>query len=195
QDTRTAFWNSYMKLADEYDTELQQKYGTDLNAGLIFAGLFSAVSSGFIIQIQPELQPPNLPGTKIIVAQSLLYISLFATLLASLSGSWHAVAHVLPSRRKQRYRGRPWSRTAAQARRPTKVEIGHGSADILFPFAACTASVRDRPFSLFVDGPCVYCDHRIGPHCSWIWFIHVPAGFCHYIFRFPLSNTTCTLPR
>ncbi|KAF8176446.1 hypothetical protein K438DRAFT_2022634 [Mycena galopus ATCC 62051] len=85
QDTKTAFWNSYMKLADEYDRELQQKYSTDLNTGLIFAGLFSAVSSAFIIQIQPELQSTlNPPGTKIIVAQSLLYISLFATLLASL---------------------------------------------------------------------------------------------------------------
>jgi hypothetical protein len=76
------------------------------------AGLFSAVSSAFIIQIQPELQPdlteallallvqniiglpPDLlpPGTStseplassVVVAQSLLYFSLFATLMAAL---------------------------------------------------------------------------------------------------------------
>ncbi|KAJ7092108.1 hypothetical protein C8R43DRAFT_1171962 [Mycena crocata] len=44
-----------MKLADEQDKEFQQKYSTDLDTSLIFAGLFSAVSSAFIIQIQPQL--------------------------------------------------------------------------------------------------------------------------------------------
>src|SRR6201996_6962663 len=77
------------------------------------AGLFSAVSSAFIIQIQPQLQPdPNVisqglllhlvqnitgsvpPGIKVpvpdksdsmvIIAQSFLYFSLFSTLLAAL---------------------------------------------------------------------------------------------------------------
>ncbi|KAJ7866117.1 hypothetical protein B0H13DRAFT_1573155, partial [Mycena leptocephala] len=80
---------------------------------LLQAGLFSAVSSAFIIQIQPELQtdpntttqallgllvenitgvapPPALlaqptgPATIIIIAQCLLYFSLFSTLLAAL---------------------------------------------------------------------------------------------------------------
>jgi hypothetical protein len=47
------------------------------------AGLFSAVDSAFIIQIQPEIQVPGTP-TMIVVAQSLLYISLGSTLLAAL---------------------------------------------------------------------------------------------------------------
>ncbi|KAJ6574451.1 hypothetical protein B0H19DRAFT_875143, partial [Mycena capillaripes] len=54
-DKKMAFWNSYMRVADEHDKEFQQKYSTDLDTGLIFAGLFSAVGSAFIIQIQPEL--------------------------------------------------------------------------------------------------------------------------------------------
>ncbi|KAJ6560553.1 hypothetical protein DFH09DRAFT_985712, partial [Mycena vulgaris] len=113
-DKTTAFWTAYQKLADEFDEELQKKYGNNLDTSLIFAGLFSAVSSAFIIQIQPELQPdPNpstqinllrllvqnitgaaVPGTQmpedpgptaiIVVAQSLLYFSLFCTLLAAL---------------------------------------------------------------------------------------------------------------
>ncbi|KAJ7439241.1 hypothetical protein FB451DRAFT_941253, partial [Mycena latifolia] len=59
-DTPSAFWNAYKTVADEYDKEFKDKYGTDLDTSLIFAGLFSAVSSAFIIQIQPELQPdPN----------------------------------------------------------------------------------------------------------------------------------------
>ncbi|KAF7352326.1 hypothetical protein MVEN_01196300 [Mycena venus] len=115
-DRKIAFWTAYKKLADEFDNELQAKYGQDLDTSLIFAGLFSAVSSAFIIQIQPELQPdpngPTLallsllvqnitgippaslsqgvstatspPPTIVVVAQSLLYFSLSATLLAAL---------------------------------------------------------------------------------------------------------------
>ncbi|KAF7360767.1 hypothetical protein MVEN_00808700 [Mycena venus] len=81
-DKKTAFWNSYMKLADEHDKEFQQKYSTDLDTALIFAGLFSAVSSAFIIQIQPFLTPPF--SIIIVAVLSLLYISLFTTLLAAL---------------------------------------------------------------------------------------------------------------
>ncbi|KAF8183078.1 hypothetical protein K438DRAFT_1493372, partial [Mycena galopus ATCC 62051] len=109
-------WMAYKKLADEFDKELQGKYGNDLDTSLIFAGLFSAVNSAFIIQLQPELQPdPNastqalltllvqnitgLPSatlplgvsmsqpmvpTVVVIAQSLLYVSLFATLLTAL---------------------------------------------------------------------------------------------------------------
>ncbi|KAJ7191245.1 hypothetical protein GGX14DRAFT_600946 [Mycena pura] len=59
-DIKTAFWNAYKPLADEFDKEFKDKYGTNLDTSLIFAGLFSAVSSAFIIQIQPQLQPdPN----------------------------------------------------------------------------------------------------------------------------------------
>jgi hypothetical protein len=46
------------------------------------AGLFSAVSSAFIIQIQPQLTPPLTVNT--VTVLSLLYISLFTTLLAAL---------------------------------------------------------------------------------------------------------------
>ncbi|KAJ7636547.1 hypothetical protein FB45DRAFT_447674 [Roridomyces roridus] len=82
-DKKTKFWNAYKAVSDEYDREYQQKYGTDLDTTLIFAGLFSAVSSAFIIQVQPQVQGPN-PLTLVLVAQSLLYISLGATLLAAL---------------------------------------------------------------------------------------------------------------
>jgi hypothetical protein len=35
-DKKTAFWESYMKLADEHDKEFQKKYSTDLDTALIF---------------------------------------------------------------------------------------------------------------------------------------------------------------
>ncbi|KAJ7737714.1 hypothetical protein B0H16DRAFT_1571554 [Mycena metata] len=82
-DKTTTFWNLYKILADEHDKEIQQRYGTDLDASLIFAGLFSAVESAFIIQIQPEIQPDGTPPL-ILISQSLLYVSLGCTLLAAL---------------------------------------------------------------------------------------------------------------
>ncbi|KAJ7244260.1 hypothetical protein C8J57DRAFT_1681059 [Mycena rebaudengoi] len=113
-DKETTFWNAYKTLSEEYDREFHKKYGTDLDTSLIFAGLFSAVSSAFIIQIQPELQqdpnevtqqllrilihnanqslfsginmtePSGGTTTTVIIVQSLLYASLFSTLLAAL---------------------------------------------------------------------------------------------------------------
>jgi hypothetical protein len=35
-DTRTAFWTAYKTLADEFDKEIQRKYGNDLDTSLIF---------------------------------------------------------------------------------------------------------------------------------------------------------------
>ncbi|KAJ6525964.1 hypothetical protein B0H19DRAFT_1197548 [Mycena capillaripes] len=90
-DKKTAFWNAYKTLADEHDRELLQRYSTDLDTSLIFAGLFSAVDSAFIIQIQPafQLSDPNSsqslsPPLLILIAQSLLYVSLGSALLAAL---------------------------------------------------------------------------------------------------------------
>ncbi|KAJ6599779.1 hypothetical protein DFH09DRAFT_1303149 [Mycena vulgaris] len=82
-DKKTTFWNAYKTLADEHDKEFQQRYSTDLDTSLIFAGLFSAVDSAFIIQIQPEITPHD-THLIILIAQGLLYISLFSTLLAAL---------------------------------------------------------------------------------------------------------------
>ncbi|KAJ7753161.1 hypothetical protein B0H16DRAFT_1544656 [Mycena metata] len=109
-DKKIAFWTAYKGLADEFDKEFQAKYGSDLDSALIFAGLFPAVSSAFIIQIQPQLQPdpnaatqallavlvgnitgitvsappPSGPSNSIVVVQSFLYFSLSSTLLAAL---------------------------------------------------------------------------------------------------------------
>ncbi|KAJ6485353.1 hypothetical protein C8R47DRAFT_537305 [Mycena vitilis] len=81
-DKKTNFWTAYMKVADEHDKEFQQRYSTELDVALIFAGLFSAVSSAFIILIQPQLTPDA--PTNIVAVQGLLYTSLFTTLLAAL---------------------------------------------------------------------------------------------------------------
>jgi len=72
-DPKLDFYTMYRRETMEYDTEYMQKYNEDLNTTLIFerscvppivawhsshywAGLFSAVSSAFIIDAQPNLQ-------------------------------------------------------------------------------------------------------------------------------------------
>ncbi|KAJ7659204.1 hypothetical protein DFH06DRAFT_1472617 [Mycena polygramma] len=83
-DKKTTFWTAYMKVADEHDKEFQQRYSTDLDAALIFAGLFSAVSAAFIIQLeQSNPLEPKAPIT-IVAVQGLLFTSLFTALLAAL---------------------------------------------------------------------------------------------------------------
>ncbi|KAJ7249378.1 hypothetical protein C8J57DRAFT_688984 [Mycena rebaudengoi] len=62
-DPNTKFWNAYKDLSDEFDKDFHEKYSTDLDTSLIFAGLFSAVTSAFIIQIQPGLQPDPTDAT------------------------------------------------------------------------------------------------------------------------------------
>ena len=74
QDDREArFYDNYRRVAEEYDKDLLKKYGGDLDTTLIFvgsaqsfdehvlieqqAGLFSAVTSAFIIEVDSQLQP------------------------------------------------------------------------------------------------------------------------------------------
>ena len=77
-DPITNFWTIYKKVADEHDAHLLSKCVGDLDISLLFvsaftsparhirfnrflfvsqAGLFSAITSAFIVQIIPELQP------------------------------------------------------------------------------------------------------------------------------------------
>ncbi|KAF9782757.1 hypothetical protein BJ322DRAFT_1009072, partial [Thelephora terrestris] len=55
-DPTTNFWTVYKKVADEHDNDLLNKYAGDLDTSLLFAGLFSAVATTFIVQIIPSLQ-------------------------------------------------------------------------------------------------------------------------------------------
>ena len=73
EDHQARFYEAYRKVAEEYDKEFLKKYDEDLNTTLIFvslvsnftecvltisqAGLFSAVASAFIIQVDPQLKP------------------------------------------------------------------------------------------------------------------------------------------
>ncbi|KAF9784030.1 hypothetical protein BJ322DRAFT_1007821, partial [Thelephora terrestris] len=54
---RVEFYDKFQREADEYDRDFMRKYDEDLNTTLIFAGLFSAVTSAFIVDVESQLQP------------------------------------------------------------------------------------------------------------------------------------------
>ncbi|KAF9649519.1 hypothetical protein BDM02DRAFT_3128351 [Thelephora ganbajun] len=56
-NARVDFYDKFQREADEYDRDFMKKYEEDLNTTLIFAGLFSAVTSAFIVAVQTQLQP------------------------------------------------------------------------------------------------------------------------------------------
>ncbi|KIJ40612.1 hypothetical protein M422DRAFT_173615, partial [Sphaerobolus stellatus SS14] len=51
------FWTQYKYVAEEHDEEFLERHTTNLDSLLIFAGLFSAVSSAFIVQMESGLTP------------------------------------------------------------------------------------------------------------------------------------------
>ncbi|KAF9643512.1 hypothetical protein BDM02DRAFT_1442062 [Thelephora ganbajun] len=58
-DPRTDFYAVYRRESADFDRDYAGKYDEDLNTSLIFAGLFSAVSSAFIIDVQSKLEPSS----------------------------------------------------------------------------------------------------------------------------------------
>ncbi|KAG1781895.1 hypothetical protein EV702DRAFT_492050 [Suillus placidus] len=56
-DDWNGFWDVYDQEAEEFDKSFVEKYASDLDNGLIFAGLFSAVSTAFLGSMLPNLYP------------------------------------------------------------------------------------------------------------------------------------------
>ncbi|KIJ53111.1 hypothetical protein M422DRAFT_242223 [Sphaerobolus stellatus SS14] len=89
------FWNQYKQVAKQTDEEFLERYNGDLDAQLIFAGLFSAVSSAFISKwkalynrTQTQRQMLCLHtltglGSTVLWTQALAYLSLGLSLLAA----------------------------------------------------------------------------------------------------------------
>ncbi|KAG8920415.1 hypothetical protein FRC02_000912 [Tulasnella sp. 418] len=64
-DNYRDFWKAYNKEADQEDKEMIKDYGTDLDTLLIFAGLFSAINTAFIIESHGDLEqdPSDITNT------------------------------------------------------------------------------------------------------------------------------------
>ncbi|KAG1717497.1 hypothetical protein EDB19DRAFT_1628311, partial [Suillus lakei] len=54
KDSHTKFWAAYKKVSGEYDDDMLERCNGNMDIVLIFAGLFSAVNTAFIIAIQPN---------------------------------------------------------------------------------------------------------------------------------------------
>ncbi|KAF9642147.1 hypothetical protein BDM02DRAFT_3073917, partial [Thelephora ganbajun] len=64
-------WTTYKKVADEYDNYLVSQCTGDLDTSLLFAGLFSAVTTAFIVQIIPQSQPNPIDLTNVLLLRIL----------------------------------------------------------------------------------------------------------------------------
>ncbi|KAH7925118.1 hypothetical protein BV22DRAFT_967360, partial [Leucogyrophana mollusca] len=68
-DTRSRFWATYKRQAEDYDAEFLEKYKDDMDIVLIFSGLFSAVSTSFITALQSSLSPDPTDTTNALLRQ------------------------------------------------------------------------------------------------------------------------------
>ncbi|KAG2075256.1 hypothetical protein BDR04DRAFT_973201, partial [Suillus decipiens] len=72
KDNRSRFWVAYKKVAEEHDNEFLERYDSDLEVMLIFSGLFSAVSTAFIVAMESNLSPDPNDTTHALLTQLVL---------------------------------------------------------------------------------------------------------------------------
>lgn len=71
KDAKSRFWATYTREATDYDGEFLEKYQSDMDIVLIFAGLFSAVNTSFIVNMQSNLNPDPMSTTNALLAMLL----------------------------------------------------------------------------------------------------------------------------
>ncbi|KAG1772185.1 hypothetical protein EV702DRAFT_934567, partial [Suillus placidus] len=60
KDDRSRFLGLYKRAAEEHDSRFFEQYNGDMDIMLIFSGLFSAVSTAFIVSMESNHSPlPN----------------------------------------------------------------------------------------------------------------------------------------
>ncbi|KAG8872798.1 hypothetical protein FRB97_007343 [Tulasnella sp. 331] len=66
------FWQEYDDMADKYDSDMMARLNSNLDVLLIFAGLFSAINTAFIIVVMNGLSPNPADQTNILLLQLLV---------------------------------------------------------------------------------------------------------------------------
>jgi hypothetical protein len=69
KDNRFRFWEKYGLVAAEHDGDFLERYSDDMGSILLFSGLFSTVSSSFIVSMQSDLNPDPSDTTNALLAQ------------------------------------------------------------------------------------------------------------------------------
>jgi hypothetical protein len=75
KDNRSRFWGVYKRVAEEHDSEFLERYTGDMDIVLVFSGLFSAVSTSFIVAMESNLSPDPSHTTNALLKQ-IVYIGL-----------------------------------------------------------------------------------------------------------------------
>ncbi|KAG1840808.1 hypothetical protein DFJ58DRAFT_625718, partial [Suillus subalutaceus] len=75
KDNRSRFWELYGRVAEEHDSDSLERYSKDMESILLFSGLFSTVSSSFIVAMESNLSPDPSNTTNALLTQ-LVYIGL-----------------------------------------------------------------------------------------------------------------------
>ncbi|KAG1906367.1 uncharacterized protein F5891DRAFT_942306 [Suillus fuscotomentosus] len=68
-DERFRFWRVYKRVAEEHDSKFLEQYTSDMNIVLIFSGLFSAVSTSFIVAMESDFSPDPSDTTNALLKQ------------------------------------------------------------------------------------------------------------------------------
>ncbi|KAG2128093.1 hypothetical protein BD769DRAFT_1325726, partial [Suillus cothurnatus] len=69
KDNRSRFWGVYKRVAEEHDGEFLERYTGDMDIVLVFSGLFSAVSTSFIVAMESKLSPDPSDTTNALLKQ------------------------------------------------------------------------------------------------------------------------------
>ncbi|KAG2130553.1 hypothetical protein BD769DRAFT_1573959, partial [Suillus cothurnatus] len=69
KDNRSRFWGVYKRVAEEHDGEFLERYTGDMDIVLVFSGLFSAVSTSFIVAMESNLSPDPSETTNALLTQ------------------------------------------------------------------------------------------------------------------------------
>ncbi|KAG1745070.1 uncharacterized protein EDB91DRAFT_173604 [Suillus paluster] len=69
KDDRSRFWGVYKRIAEEHDSEFLERYNGDMDIVLVFSGLFSAVSTSFIVAMEYKLSPDPTDTTNALLTQ------------------------------------------------------------------------------------------------------------------------------
>jgi hypothetical protein len=149
------------------------------------AGLFSAINSAFILQVQLQIQLRGTPLV-LVVAQSLFYISLGSTLLAALLAvlgkQWLMFYLAAGERGTMEARCLKTGRSAQMEIRDNTADVSSALAVRITPLFICSLSVS-------LDNSHFPRHHRAWIDVSGVFNIHFPACINSALSRLSFPNS------
>ncbi|KAG2044072.1 hypothetical protein BDR03DRAFT_850965, partial [Suillus americanus] len=76
KDNVSRLWATYKRVAEEHDDEFLERYTSEMDIVLVFSGLFSAISTSFIVVMEANLSPDSNDTTTHALLAQLVQIGL-----------------------------------------------------------------------------------------------------------------------